>query len=59
MPNEENHVDEGGDKSEVVVTEAMIEAGVYELRHRHIGEPLEGIVEEIFRVMAITRLLAD
>ena len=28
MSDIENHVDEDGDKSEVVVTEAMIEAGI-------------------------------
>lgn len=28
MSDIENHVDEDGDKAEVVVTEAMIEAGV-------------------------------
>ena len=46
MPNVENHVDEGGDKSEVVVTEAMVEAGLSAV-YDYLDSPEEFRVREI------------
>ena len=36
---------------EIVVTEAMIEAGYLELREKHIGEDLRSVAEDVFRAM--------
>ena len=44
MPNVENHVDEGGDKSEVVVTEAMIEVAVEALDDPYLGKTYRALV---------------
>ena len=53
MPNVENHVDEGGDKSEVVVTEAMIEAGARTLSQLYFShgfeEDFEVLAEKVLR----------
>ena len=52
MSDIENHVDESGDKSEVVVTEAMIEAGLLELYDFNYSEDVRFVIESVYRAMA-------
>lgn len=42
---------QAGAERTVEVTPEMIEAGVAELREKAFGEPLERIVQDVFRVM--------
>ena len=40
---------------EIEVTPEMIEAGLYELAEHRLGEPLELVLEDVFRAMAYAR----
>ena len=53
MTKHDSEATEGGrDRPiEIFITNEMIEAGVYELREKCIGEPLEIIVRDVFIAM--------
>ena len=52
MSDIENHADESGDKPEVVVTDAMIEAALLELYDFNYSEDVRFVIESVYRAMA-------